>query len=124
MRNKHSIIEILFKPLLIIFAVTGVVLQAKLDGGFFSTNVYLYFTILSNTLIAIVFFIFFCLEIIEQLTGKRIIPHWLLTIKYMFTSAMFLTLLVSVTLLMPFKDQAFCFQQKICVSIYSHRLLL
>lgn len=107
------------------FAITGIVLQAKLDGGFFRSNIYLYFTILSNSLTAIVFFVFFCLEIIENVTRKRIITYRLLTVKYMMTSAMFLTLFVSVVLLMPLKDQAYLFSMKnLCQHIFAPLIAL
>ena len=120
MKREHSILEILIKPVLIIFSVIGVALQVKVDGGFFGTNVYLYFTILSNTLIAATFFAFLVLEIIECIIGKNIIPQWLFTVKYMITSAMFLTLLVSAALLMPFKNQAYLFSMKnLCQHIFA-----
>ena len=123
--TNHTVIEILFKPLLIFFSMTGIILQAKLDGGFFRSNIYLYFTILSNALTAIVFFAFFWLEIIEQFTRKRIIPYWLLTVKYMMTSAMFLTLFVSAVLLMPLKDQAYLFSMKnLCQHIFAPLIAL
>ena len=124
-QTTHTVIEILFKPLLIFFSVTGIVLQVRLDGGFFSTNVYLYFTILSNALTAIVFFVFFWLDIIERIAGKHIIPHWMLTLKYMMTSAMFLTLFVSAVLLMPFKDQTYLFSMKnLCQHIFAPLIAL
>lgn len=104
--------EILIKPLLIFIALLGVYLQARLDGGFFTTNVYLYFTIFSNTGAAIVFFVFLIFEIIERINRKPYIPKWMFTIKYMFTVALLITLVVSATLLAPFKDQAYLFSVK------------
>ena len=125
MKREHSILEILIKPALIIFSVIGVALQVKVDGGFFATNVYLYFTILSNTLIAATFFAFLVMEIIERIIGKNIIPQWLFTVKYMITSAMFLTLLVSAALLMPFKNQAYLFSLKnLCQHIFASFIAL
>ncbi len=107
-----SIPEILFKPLLIFTALFGVYLQAKLDGGFFRTNVYLYFTIFSNTGTAIVFFLFWILEIAERINKRKYLKPFMFTIKYMFTAALSITLVVSATLLAPFKDMTYLFSVK------------
>ncbi len=115
MKYSHcypSIHEILFKPLLIFTALLGVYLQAKLDGGFFCTNVYLYFTIFSNTGTAIVFFIFLIFEIAERINKKTYLKPFMFTIKYMFTAALSITLVVSASLLAPFKDMAYLFSVK------------
>lgn len=107
-----SVLEILFKPLLIITALYGVYLQAKLDGGFFRTNVYLYFTIFSNTGTAIVFAVMFIAELTERIRGRYMIPQGLFVLKFMFTAALAITLVVAATLLAPFKDQAYLFSAK------------
>ncbi len=114
MELKHinkgpSIISILWKLVVIVFAAIGVYLQAKLDGGLFKTYVFLYFTILSNMGIAIISALLLMLGICERIMKKKLIPHWLLTVRFMFVTAMFVTLVVSLALLAPFKSQAYLF---------------
>lgn len=114
-KNKQvipTIPEILFKPILIFTALLGVYLQAKLDGGFFSTNVYLYFTIFSNTGTSIIFFVFLIFEIAERINKKLYLKPFMFTIKYMFTASLSITLVIAAILLAPFKDQAYLFSIK------------
>lgn len=113
-RNKAlpSFFEILWKVVLIIFASIGVYLQARDDGGLFRNHTYLYFTIISNMGTAIVFFMFFIAEIFERSRGRAGIPKQLFILKYMFTAAMAVTLIVSSCLLAPFKDNAYLFSMK------------
>ena len=93
----------------IVFASIGVYLQAKIDGGLFRTYVFLYFTIMSNMGTAIIFAIMLIMQIIERCRKRKLISNKLLTVKYMFTAAMTLTLVVSLCLLAPFKSQAYLF---------------
>lgn len=107
-----SIIEILWKLILIIFASMGVYLQARDDGGLFSNHTFLYFTIISNMGTAIVFFIFFIVDVFERLKKDTFILKKLFTVKYIFTTAMTVTLIVSACFLAPFKDSTYLFSMK------------
>lgn len=107
-----SIPEILWKVILIVFASVGVYLQARDDGGLFRNHTYLYFTVISNMGTALVFLIFFVMETAEHFKKKYYIPYSLFVIKYMFTVAMTITLVVSSCLLAPFKDQAYLLSMK------------
>lgn len=114
--GKHkilpSIFEILWKPILIVFSVIGVYLQARDDGGLIRTHTYLYFTIISNMGTAAVFLLFFVMELLERIKGKTFISQRLFTLKFMFTAAMAVTLTVSSCLLAPMKDNAYLFSMK------------
>ncbi len=106
----------LWKLVVIAFACTGVYLQAKLDGGLFKTYVFLYFTIISNMCTAAIFSVIY----IFQASGKKRIPKILITLKYMFTCAMTLTLIVSICLLAPFKTHADIFSlRNLCLHIFA-----
>lgn len=107
-----SVPEILFKLLLIIFSSAGVYLQARDDGGLFRNHTFLYFTIISNMGTGIVFFIFFIAETLERIKKKTCIAQQLFTLKYIFTTAMAVTLVVSSCLLAPFKDNTYLFSMK------------
>lgn len=107
-----TVAEILWKIVIIALSLTGVYLQARDGGGFFRSNTYLYFTIISNFGIAVISLIFFILETAERVSGKYHIRKWLFTLKYMFTAAMSLTLIVSACLLAPFKDRAYLLSMK------------
>lgn len=107
--SKPSVISLLWKLVVMTFAVIGVYLQAKLDGGLFSTNVYLYFTILSNMGTAALCLVCFVMGIAERCVKRPLIPRGLYALKYMFTIAMTITLVVSLCLLAPFKSQAYLF---------------
>lgn len=107
--NLPSIIEILWKIVPIIFAASGVYLQARLDGGLFKTYVFLYYTIISNLGTAIIFALMFIMQIIERCTKKVFISNKIMVVKYMFTASMMLTLIVSLCILAPFKTQAYLF---------------
>ncbi|MBE7032098.1 MAG: hypothetical protein E7401_03945 [Ruminococcaceae bacterium] len=104
-----SVISLLWKLVVIVFASIGVYLQAKLDGGLFKTYVFLYFTIFSNMGIAIISGLLVVLGIFEKVTRRRLTPHWLLVLRFMFVTAMTVTLVVSLALLAPFKSQAYLF---------------
>ncbi|MCD8181106.1 MAG: hypothetical protein LUF26_06495 [Firmicutes bacterium] len=112
--------EILWKAVIIALTVTGVYLQARDDGGLFRSNTYLYFTVISNSGTAVISAVFLILETAERLRGKYYIPKRLFTLKYMFTAAMFLTLIVSSCLLAPFKDRAYLLSMKnLCLHIFA-----
>lgn len=104
-----SVISLLWKLVAIVFASIGVYLQAKLDGGLFRTYVFLYFTIFSNMGIAIISGLFVLLGVLERATRRRFTPHWLLSLRFMFVTAMSVTLVVSLVLLAPFKSQTYLF---------------
>ena len=119
-RKRPSIFEILWKIAVIFFASAGVYLQAKLDGGLFKTYIFLYFTILSNMGTAIVFFLLLLCKIAELIRGRGRRHRVLSRIKYIFTMAMALTLIVSLCLLAPFKSQAYLFSfRNLCVHIFA-----
>jgi len=107
--NIPSIIEILWKIVPIVFASVGVYLQAKLDGGLFRSYVFLYYTIVSNLGTAIIFALILIMQIKERYTKVVIISNKMMVVKYMFTSSMMLTLIVSLYLLAPFKSHAYLF---------------
>lgn len=124
MKNKNiaipSFIEIFFKIVPVILASVGVYLQAKLDGGLFGTYVFLYYTIMSNLGTVIIFALMFILQIIEKCSNKIIISNKILTLKYMFTASMTLTLIVSLCLLAPFKNHAYLFSfRNLTLHIYA-----
>lgn len=106
------IFELLLKIATIIFAFWGVCLQARDDGGFISSNTYLYFTIISNLETVIIFSVFVVLRIAENIKGKQIIPKPLFMLKFMITAAMTITLTVAALLLAPLKDNVYLFSMK------------
>ncbi len=96
-----SILEFLLKTALLAASFGGVYLQAVIDGGFFKPKIYLYFTILSNTGIAVITLLLLPLRAAELLLDRPAGPRWLYTLKYMFTAALFTTFLVAFAILAP-----------------------
>ena len=69
---------------------------------------------------AIVFFAFLICRISERIRGRRRRHRGLYRLKYIFTMAMALTLVVSLCLLAPFKSQAYLFSfRNLCVHIFA-----
>ncbi len=100
--GTHALIlEFLLKTALLAASFGGVYLQAVIDGGFFKPKIYLYFTILSNTGIAVITLLLLPLRTAELLLDQPSVPQWLYTLKYMFTAALFTTLLVAFAILAP-----------------------
>jgi len=118
--NLPSVIEIIWKIFPVVFSVSGVYLQAKLDGGLFKTYVFLYYTIMSNLGTAIIFALMFIMQIKEKHTKRLCISNKFLILKYMFTASMMLTLIVSLCLLAPFKSQEYLFSfRNLSLHIYA-----
>lgn len=96
-----SVIECALKFAIFAAAFAGVYLQAVIDGGFFKPKIYLYFTIISNTGIALLILVMLPVRIAEILSKRQIMPRWLYTLKYLFTSALFTTMVVAFAVLAP-----------------------
>lgn len=87
--------------LVAIFMVIGVVDTAN-GSDFMSKGVILYFTIQSNITIAAVCFAFFVIQVVGFVKKKTVeIPKWLYVLKFLFTVAITLTMLVFWCMLMP-----------------------
>lgn len=108
-----TITEFALKIAVFAAAFGGVYLQAVIDGGFFKPKIYLYFTIISNTGIAIIMLVMLLCRSIELIAKRQIIPQWLYTLKYLFTSALFTTLVVAFAILAPaIKSLSYIFTPK------------
>lgn len=108
-----TIIEFALKLAIFAASFCGVYLQAVIDGGFWKPKIYLYFTIISNTGIAIIVLSMLLMRIIELTCKRQIIPPWFYTLKYLFTSALFTTLVVAFAILAPaIKNMSYIFTPK------------
>lgn len=99
--KSSCIIELVLKLAVLATSFSGVYLQAIIDGGFFKPKIYLYFTILSNTAIAVIVLVMLPVRVMEILTKQKIVPQWFYTLKYIVTSALFTTLVVAFAILAP-----------------------
>lgn len=124
MKNKSNpliiMAEFILKAAVFTSAFGGVYLQAIIDGGFFKPKIYLYFTIISNTGIAIISFVMLIIKIAELISKRQLTPKWLYTLKYMITAALFTTLVVAFAILAPaIKNMNYIFTPK---NILAHLL--
>lgn len=97
----NNIFKVLIKSLLIMFGVWGLILTFSSSGFMGNSKSLLYFTIQSNITIMLVTIIFLIADIVKMCGGKYFINQFWLVLKFIFTVAITVTMLVFFIILAP-----------------------